>query len=247
VDLADQFGAFLIDENIITSQVLDRARRAARSTGERFDRVLTKLGLISEAELASALSRYLSVPLATAADVPAEQVMPEMIRPDFVRRNRVMPLAINAGSLSVGVTDPFNDEPLRALTYLTNLTVAACIFVPADFDKAYEALYVDPAAESNPGASSGIDANEIDVQRLRDMASEAPTIRLVNQIIFSAVEVRASDILAGLSLLGVSLLLFSGSSTEAESNALLDSQRNNAGVVAEFRQRRPRLEGPRRR
>jgi general secretion pathway protein E len=194
VDLADQFGAFLIDENIITSQVLDRARRAARSTGERFDRVLTKLGLISEAELASALSRYLSLPLATAADVPAEQIMPEMIRPDFVRRNRVMPLAVNAGSLSVGVTDPFNDEPLRALTYLTNLTVAARVFVPADFDKAYETLYVDPAAESNPGASSGIDANEIDVQRLRDMASEAPTIRLVNQIIFGAVELRASDI-----------------------------------------------------
>jgi general secretion pathway protein E len=149
VDLANHFGAFLIDENIITSQVLDRARRAARSTGERFDRVLTKLGLISEAELASALSRYLSIPLATAADVPAEQVMAEMIRPDFVRRNRVMPLAVNAGSRSVGVTDPFNDEPLRALlTCLTNLTVAACIFVPADFDKAHETLYVDPAAES---------------------------------------------------------------------------------------------------
>jgi MFS family permease len=39
------------------------------------------------------------------------------------------------------------------------------------------------------------------------------------------------SILAGLSLLGMSLLLFSGSSTEAEPNALLDSQRNNAGVV----------------
>jgi general secretion pathway protein E len=194
VGLADHFGTFLIDENIITFQVLDRARRAAGSTGERFDRVLTKLGLLSEAELAGALSRYLSVPLATAADVPAERVLPDMIRSDFVRRNRVMPLAVNAESLSVGVTDPVNDEPLRALAYLTNLNVSARIFVPADFDKAYETLYLDPTAESNPGSSSGIDANEIDVQRLRDMASEAPTIRLVNQIIFSAVELRASDI-----------------------------------------------------
>src|SRR6266481_5237149 len=54
-DLAEHFGAFLTDENIITSLVLDRARRAARTTGERFDRVLTKLGLMSETELASAL------------------------------------------------------------------------------------------------------------------------------------------------------------------------------------------------
>src|SRR5215831_20293258 len=96
-DLAERFGAFLTDENIITSLVLDRARRAARTTGERFDRVLTKLGLMSEAELASVLSRYSSIPLAGAADVPAEPIWPDMIRPDFVRRNRVMPLAADAG------------------------------------------------------------------------------------------------------------------------------------------------------
>ncbi len=193
-DIAEHFGAFLANENIITSLVLDRARRAARTTGERFDRVLTKLGLISETDLASALSRYLSIPLATAGDVPAEPVQLDMIRPDFVRRNRVLPLAIYAGMLSVGVTDPLNDEPLRALRYLTNLMISVRLFVPADFDKAYEALYVDPAAEPGLDPSASAEANEVDVQRLRDMASEAPTIRLVNQIIFSAVELRASDI-----------------------------------------------------
>jgi general secretion pathway protein E len=193
-DLAEHFGPFLTDENIIAVPVLDRARRAARTTGERFDRVLTKLGLMSEAELAQALSRYLSIPLATAADVPAEAVRPDLIGPDFVRRNRVMPLSAGDGALSVGVTDPFNDEPLRALAYLTGLSVTARIFVPADFDKAYESLYADPAAESNLSPASGGEANEVDVQRLRDMASEAPTIRLVNQIIFNAVELRASDI-----------------------------------------------------
>jgi general secretion pathway protein E len=105
-----------------------------------------------------------------------------------------MPLAVSAGRLSVGVTDPFNAEPLGALSYLMNLTVSASIFVPADFDKAYASLYVDPAAESGLDHSAGAEANEVDVQRLRDMASEAPTIRLVNQIIFDAVELRASDI-----------------------------------------------------
>lgn len=191
-DLAERFGAFLTDGNIVAPAVLDRARRAAGTTGERFDRVLTKLGLISEAELASALSRYLSVPLATAADVPAEPVRADMINPGFVRRNRVMPLALDTLTLTVGVADPFNQEPLRALAYLTNLGVSTRIFTPADFDKAFEALYLEQTAGAD--SSSGAEANELDVQRLRDMASEAPTIRLVNQIIFSAVELRASDI-----------------------------------------------------
>ena len=35
---------------------------------------------------------------------------------------------------------------------------------------------------------------ELDVERLKDLASEAPVIRLVNQMIARAVEQRASDI-----------------------------------------------------
>jgi general secretion pathway protein E len=192
---AQDFGAFLAEEAIVERAVLDRARRAAHTTGERFDHVLTKLGLVSEGDLAVSLSKYLSVPLATPALIPAAPVLGERVPPDFVRRNRVMPLATDEGRLAVGVTDPFNDEPIRALAFLTNLTVVPHIFVPADFDKAFDALYVVGAADEDALAVHGAaDASEVDVQRLRDMASEAPTIRLVNQIIAQAVETRASDI-----------------------------------------------------
>ena len=73
------------------------------------------------------------------------------------------------------------------------------IFVAAEYEKAFEAVYEGDkvgnrqqvAAFAAPGSA---EASEMDVQRLRDMASEAPTIRLVNQIITGAVELRASDI-----------------------------------------------------
>jgi general secretion pathway protein E len=149
---------------------------------------------VSEADLAAALSKYLMVPLASAADVPMEPVLADLVEADFIRRNKIMPLAAGDGALTLGVTDPFNHEPVSALAYLTNLTVQLRIFVPADFDKAFDALY---AARTNDGANtpySGTEASELDVQRLRDMASEAPVIRLVNQIITAAVEARASDI-----------------------------------------------------
>ncbi len=191
----DGFGAFLIEQNLIDHAVLERALRATRTAGERFDRVLTKLGLVSDADLAGALSQYLSIPLAAPADVPAEPILLEAIGPDFVRRNRVMPLAAAGDTIVVGIADPFNDEPLRALAYLTAMRITPRLFVPADFDKAYQALYVPSASEEGPLEINGsAEASEIDVQRLRDMASEAPTIRLVNQIIANAVEVRASDI-----------------------------------------------------
>jgi general secretion pathway protein E len=193
-DFAQDFGAFLAEESIVERSALDRARRASHTTGERFDQVLTKLGLVSEGDLAVGLSKYLSIPLATPALVPAEPVLADRVGPDFVRRNRVMPLALAAGRLAVGVIDPFNDEPTRALAYLTNLTVVPHIFVPADFEKAFDALYVNAADAGALAVHAGAEASEVDVQRLRDMASEAPTIRLVNQIIAQAVETRASDI-----------------------------------------------------
>ena len=53
-------------------------------------------------------------------------------------------------------------------------------------------------ARSSPAhgapVQAGEDPSEHDLQRLRDSASEAPVIRLVNQIISAAVDARASDI-----------------------------------------------------
>ena len=116
-DFAEQLGAFLAAENLIERAALDRARRAARTTGERFDQVVTKLGLISETDLALALSKYLAIPIAKSADVSPEPVLPDLIDVDFIRRNRIMPLSLASGCLTIGVTDPFNEEPVRAIAY----------------------------------------------------------------------------------------------------------------------------------
>jgi general secretion pathway protein E len=131
---------------------------------------------------------------AALADAPLEPILPEAIRADFVRRNRVLPLSLAEDALVVGVTDPFNEEPLRALAYLIGRSVSARLFAAADFDKVYKDLYASSNSEADGQQAGAGEASEVDVQRLRDMASEAPTIRLVNQIIHDAVEVRASDI-----------------------------------------------------
>jgi len=190
----EDFGEFLAASNVIDQIVLDRARGAARSTGERLDRVLTKLGLISEIALTEALAKFFSLELIASGDIPQEPVIPDIVTADFVRRNQILPLSLGADAMVVGVTDPLNTEPVRALAYLTNLKINVRLLAPADFEKAVDALYASNASRHHGAASDGGAAIEIDVQRLRDIASEAPTIRLVNQIITGAVEARASDI-----------------------------------------------------
>ena len=196
--LADQlegFSSFLVNASLIDEQIADRARRAADSTGERFDRVLTKLGLLSEADLIRGLSEYLNLPLTTAQQVPVEPVSAEVVDVDFVRRHRILPISFSNGEIKVAVVDPLTEEPLRALAYLTDTRVSLALIAPAQFEKAFEALYGGNAGElGERGPLDSALASDFDVQRLRDLASEAPTIRLVNQVIADAVETHASDI-----------------------------------------------------
>jgi general secretion pathway protein E len=191
-DFAEQFGQFLTEQHLLDSFAVDRARRAARMTGERFDEVMTKLGLMSEPELGSALAKYLSMSLATLSAIPEQPLLVDLVAADFVRSSRVMPLRLVDGQLTVGTVDPFADEPLRALAYLTGHAIIAQLFLPSDFDKAFATLYTTSAVAVVGDAS--VLANDLDVERLRDLASEAPTIKLVNEIIAAAVEQRASDI-----------------------------------------------------
>jgi general secretion pathway protein E len=70
--------------------------------------------------------------------------------------------------------------------------------VPAELEAAIDRLYgggPGEAQEEDAAEIAGeIEALDTDVERLRDLASEAPVIRLVNQIVGRAVEARASDI-----------------------------------------------------
>lgn len=190
----DEFGSYLVEETIADQIVVDRARNAARKTGDRFDRVLTKLGLISEADLTAALSKYFSVPMLSSADVPQGPIASDIIDAEFVRHNNILPLAVDDNALTVGVTDLFNTEPILALAYLTHLSIELRILTPAEFERAFNTLYMTSPNDIGQAMPNRLEASELDVQRLRDMASEAPVILLVNQLIANAVESRASDI-----------------------------------------------------
>jgi general secretion pathway protein E len=193
-EINDSFAEFLTRQGHLEALTIERALRAARRTGDRLDLVLTKLGLISEAELSAALANFRDMPLIEDGDAPGDPILTDRIEPDFVRRHRLMPIRKEGDVLVIGVTDPFNDEPLRAIAYALECTVVPRLFTPADFEKAYQALYQHAVPSTGEPNVLANDANDIDIDRLRDLASEAPTIRLVNEIISQAVELRASDI-----------------------------------------------------
>ncbi len=196
-EFASQFGSWLLAHGRLDELTVRRAQRAREQSGERFDVVLTRLGLISEVELAAAISEFTGIPLVAPDEMPDVPLLADKLQSGFVRANLVVPLAEDGGTLLVAVADPFNSELIAIVSYAVGRPVAARIGVPGELMRAIERLYgtADNAgAELDSAGAAPDQASEEDVRRLEDMASEAPIIRLVHDVIARAVEMHASDI-----------------------------------------------------
>jgi general secretion pathway protein E len=193
---AEEFGALLLQRGVLDDLALQRSLRAARQSGERFDRVLTKLGLAPEAELCAHLAGFLGIPEFRPADAPLEAVLTDLAPEKFLRANGMMPLGVDGDRLSVAVVDPFDEEAAEALAYATGLKIERRLASPALFEKTWSALYGAGREQANALDTDqrAQEASEFDLQRLRDIANEAPVVRRVNQIVADAIEARASDI-----------------------------------------------------
>jgi general secretion pathway protein E len=190
--------AVLAERGMISSAALERARRLEAESGERLDRIAAKLGLVSERDMAAAYAALIGAPLITGEDFPAAPVAGDRISPAFLKRSRMIPVAETEAALIVAMADPLDDPVAQALAFAIEKPVERRAAVPADIETAYERLYGDGRVAidmiDEHAAHRGDEDRDADMERLKDLASEAPVIRLVNSLVARAVEMQASDI-----------------------------------------------------
>ena len=196
--VAKQIGEILIELGALDGDGLRRGLHAQREHGERLGVILTKLGLINEASRAEALSIQLGLPLCGPDDYPKSPVPIPQESNNFLRESKVIPLSDGPNGLVLAMADPLDTFTIEAMELVARKPVLPRVATESDIEAAYERLYRNGRSSFDiivdgvdAGSTTGGDA---DIQRLRDMASEAPVIRLVNLMINRALEARASDI-----------------------------------------------------
>ena len=191
-------GELLVNHQKLADTDLQRARRVQEGTGENLDTLLLKLGLVSERDLAEALAAQLGLPLVRPADYPDAPAINGAVSPRFLKESRAIPLADEEQGLIVAMANPTDEYVLSALRLATGKTILPQVGIPSELEVAFERLYGSGRSAMGQivdsiGLADDL-TDEEQIQHLKDLASEAPVIRLVNLMIARAVDSRASDI-----------------------------------------------------
>jgi general secretion pathway protein E len=183
----------LIERGRIQAEDLERALELQRERGDKLGKILVDMGLIAQRDLLAVLSVQLGVPVVTVDQPPPAAPEIEGLTHRFLRQCRSYPVSLAESTLTIAMADPLDFETVAAVRAYSGLEVRTALAAEQEIFDAIEKYYGE--AERQTATPEGEDEQATaDLEHLRDMASEAPVIRLVNAMIADALEKRASDI-----------------------------------------------------
>ena len=188
-----RLGEMLIERRLITGEDLERALELQRERGDKLGKILVDLGFVAMRDVLAALSEQLQVPLIAVEGPPAVSPETETLSPKFLRQFRCLPVALHDHTVTLAMADPMDFETRSTVASCTGLAVHPGLAAEQEILDAIDRYYGQTEKNETELATPAGEASE-DLEHLRDMASEAPVIRLVNAMVAQAVEKRASDI-----------------------------------------------------
>ena len=197
--LDERICAHLVARGRLKEADLVRARRLHEesSEGSLLLPLLTRLGLVSEREMGDALSEVMGLPLITAKEFPEAPPQNVTMSIRFLKQHHIVPIAENDQQVTWVVADPAEQYPIQAVELATGRQAEIKVGFRSEIDDLIERFYGTGRSAMGTiveNLSDEATRSEDDIEHLRDLASEAPVIRLVNLVIQRAVEQRASDI-----------------------------------------------------
>ena len=189
-----RLGEILIERQKLEAEDLERALELQKERGDKIGKIITDMGLIAQRDVLAALSEQLGVPLVSVEGEPPAAPEIDGLSHRFLRQARAIPVTLKDSVLTIAMADPMDFETIAAVRAFSGLEIHTALAPEQEILDAIEKYYGEVERQTFTTAE-GDDADAAaDLEHLRDMASEAPVIRLVNAMIAEALEQRASDI-----------------------------------------------------
>ncbi len=140
--LAD-FAGHLVSSRKLSAQDIQRAKHLAENGGEDLGLVLTRLGLISERDLAEEISRFLTIPLVGLDQISEEPLPDDVLSSRFLLQSHIIPLSVSSDAVSIAMANPFDRGLLDAIRFATGKAPRLSVSTYSDIEAALDRLYGD--------------------------------------------------------------------------------------------------------
>ncbi|MBO1224608.1 MAG: Flp pilus assembly complex ATPase component TadA [Candidatus Scalindua sediminis] len=182
----------LLEIGKITKDDVEKVMHLHKETHEKIDRILLNLGIISEEDLRDALGKLFKLNIwqkKKGERLPIINCLPK----SFLHSNKVLPLKQKDGYIDIELIDPYDESLLEVIESTTKNRVNVFIGCEKDIITSINETYDNIADEDKTTYKTGLEVAD-DIEKLKDLALDAPVIRLVNNILNKALEIGASDI-----------------------------------------------------
>ncbi|GHE20911.1 type II secretion system ATPase GspE [Halomonas urumqiensis] len=193
----DPLDEWLLERGLLSAERLQALDTLLPESAEPRAVMISRLGLVGEREVANAIAALTGLEPIGANAYPQQAVTDTELSPRFLSTAVMVPLGDDGHTLTLAMADPRDTDALQGVALATGRCVEARLGLPSEIEQAIERCHgsrrsrMDRIADDLGGEP---DVEHQQIAHLRDMASEAPVIRLVNLVIERAVAARASDI-----------------------------------------------------
>lgn len=192
-------GETLLRKGLLDERQLELAR-AAQTEGVRLDEAAVQLGFLTEEAALRALGEEVGLDFVDLVEAEMDLSLLQDFPLKFIHREALFPIRRTNGTLVVATSDPFNLYPLDELSVATGLTVVPVLATREEIAKRIKThlgvgsetidLLMAQTGDERIELREGADRDA----ELSELAQEPSVVRLVNEILLEAIELRASDV-----------------------------------------------------
>jgi type IV pilus assembly protein PilB len=199
---AVRLGDMLVKASLITREQLNQALQQQQTAGGRIGTNLVKLGLISEDDITSFLSRQYGVPSINLSHFEIDGTVIKLIPSEIAQKHQVIPINRTGNVLTVAMADPSNIFAIDDIKFMTGFKVEPVVAAETSIKNSINKYY--DSAGLVEDIMKGFDDKDVEAMRdeedavnaaeLGKAAEDAPVVKLVNLILTDAIKKGASDI-----------------------------------------------------
>ncbi len=188
-------GSILVARGVLTPEQVDIALAEQATSGERFDKILIRLGLATGHDVLSAVAEQFHMPVVDPGTLAVDPAVLSAIPPKLVFKHRCVPISKDDGVLTVATPDPYDASVVDELRLTANCPIELVLADEEELSKFIRANY-GVGGDTLDAMASGLDPTAVEVKPGDEVeqAQEASVVRLVNDLLTEAVAERATDV-----------------------------------------------------